>query len=51
MNNFGESTGTELSALFGAGLVLLIIGILVNSAARYLVWSTGHQSAGVGMGR
>jgi phosphate transport system permease protein len=51
VNNFGESTGTELSALFGAGLVLLVIGILVNSAARWLVWSTGNDSAGVGIGR
>lgn len=51
VNNFGESTGTELSALFGAGLVLLAIGILVNSAARWLVWSTGNESAGVGVGR
>ena len=51
VNNFGESTGTELSALFGAGLVLLLIGILVNSAARWLVWSTGHEGAGVEVGR
>jgi ABC-type phosphate transport system permease subunit len=50
VNNFGESTGTELSALFGAGLVLLVIGILVNSAARWLVLSTGHESAGVEVG-
>ena len=51
VNNFGESTGTELSALFGAGLVLLVIGILVNSAARALVWSTGNASAGVEVGK
>ena len=51
VNNFGESTGTELSALFGAGLVLLLIGILVNSAARWLVWSTGHEGTGVEVGR
>ena len=51
VNNFPESTGTELSALFGAGLVLLVIGILVNSAARWLVWSTGQESAGIGVGR
>lgn len=51
VNNFGESSGTELSALFGAGLVLLVIGILVNSAARWLVWSTGQASAGIGVGR
>ncbi len=51
VNNFGESTGTELSVLFGAGLVLLVIGILVNSAARWLVWSTGNDSAGIEVGR
>ena len=51
VNNFGESTGTELSALFGAGLVLLVIGILVNSAARWLVWSTGADAAGTELGR
>ena len=51
VNNFGESTGTELSVLFAAGLVLLVIGILVNSAARWLVWSTGHEAAGIEVGR
>jgi len=51
VNNFGESTGTELSVLFAAGLVLLVIGILVNSAARWLVWSTGNDSAGIEVGR
>jgi phosphate transport system permease protein len=42
VNNFGESTGTELSALFGAGLVLLIIGIAVNAMARVLVAGTAR---------
>jgi len=51
VNNFGESTGTELSALFGAGLVLLVIGVLVNSAARWLVWSTGADVTGTELGR
>jgi len=51
VNNFGESTGTELSALYGAGLVLLVIGILVNSAARWLVWSTGADVSGTELGR
>ena len=48
VNNFGESSGTELAALFGAGLVLLVIGISVNSLARWLVWSTsgGNSQAG-----
>jgi len=51
VNNFGESTGTELSALFGAGLVLLVIGIVVNSVARWLVWSTGYDSVGIEVGK
>ncbi len=46
VNNFGESTGTELAVLFAAGLVLLVIGIAVNSVARWLVWSTAGSSAG-----
>jgi phosphate transport system permease protein len=37
INNFGEASGTELAALFGAGLILLIIGLGVNSVARILV--------------
>jgi len=45
VNNFGEATGTELSALFGAALVLLVIGIAVNATARYLVRSTGRAGA------
>jgi phosphate transport system permease protein len=45
INNFGEATGTELSALFGAGLVLLIIGIAVNASARALVRSTARGGA------
>jgi phosphate transport system permease protein len=45
VNNFGESTGTELSALFGAGLVLLVIGVAVNATARVLVRSTSRAGA------
>jgi phosphate transport system permease protein len=48
VNNFGESTGTELAVLFGAGLVLLVIGIIVNSLARWLVWSTAGSDVGAG---
>ncbi len=48
VNNFGEATGTELSALFGAGLVLLVIGIAVNAAARVLVRSSARASGGSG---
>ncbi len=45
VNNFGEATGTELSALFGAGLVLLVIGVGVNALARVLVRSTARTGA------
>jgi len=45
VNNFGEATGTELSALFGAGLVLLVIGVAVNATARVLVRSTARAGA------
>jgi phosphate transport system permease protein len=45
VNNFGEATGTELSALFGAGLVLLVIGVAVNATARILVRSTARGGA------
>ena len=45
VNNFGEATGTELSALFGAGLVLLVIGVAVNATARVLVRSAARQGA------
>ncbi len=47
VNNFGEATGTELSALFGAGLVLLVIGVAVNAAARVLVSRTGASKSAV----
>jgi phosphate transport system permease protein len=45
VNNFGEATGTELSALFGAGLVLLVIGVAVNATARALVRGTARGGA------
>ncbi len=49
VNNFGEATGTELSALFGAGLVLLVIGVGVNALARVLVRSTARTGAAPGL--
>jgi phosphate transport system permease protein len=45
INNFGEATGTELAALFGAALVLLVIGVGVNAVARVLVRSTARAGA------
>jgi phosphate transport system permease protein len=46
VNTFGEATGTELSALFGAALVLLVIGVGVNTAARALVRATAGEVGG-----
>jgi phosphate transport system permease protein len=43
VNFFGEANGTELSALFGAALVLLFIGIAVNAMARLLVLGTARS--------
>ncbi|MBV8464141.1 MAG: phosphate ABC transporter permease subunit PstC [Acidimicrobiales bacterium] len=45
VNQFGEATGTWLSALFGAALVLLAIGLLVNVGARLLVRTSARQGA------
>lgn len=45
VNFFGEATGTELAVLFAAGLVLLVIGILVNTGARLLVRSVSRSGA------
>jgi len=36
-NEFGEATGLHRSALFAAGLVLFVLTLLVNAAARVLV--------------
>lgn len=44
VNTFGEATGTTLSVLFGAALVLLVIGMAVNSAARLLVRATRRST-------
>lgn len=47
VNDFGEAaTGsTELAALFGAALVLLVIGVSVNVVSRMLVRTTARGSA------
>ncbi len=47
VNDFGEAaTGsTELAALFGAALVLLVIGVAVNVVSRLLVRTTARGSA------
>ncbi len=43
-NKFSEATGDlELSALMAAGFVLLLISLLVNAGARWLVWRTARD--------
>jgi phosphate transport system permease protein len=37
-NSWGEATGLTVSALVGAGVVLFVITIIVNMAARAMVW-------------
>lgn len=37
-NSWGEATGLMLSALVAAGVVLFVITIIVNMAARAIVW-------------
>jgi phosphate transport system permease protein len=44
VNQFGEARGTWLASLFGAGLVLLVIGLLVNIGARLLVQASGRNA-------
>jgi phosphate transport system permease protein len=47
VNDFGEAAAgsTDRAALFGAALVLMVIGIAVNALSRVLVRSTARGSA------
>ncbi len=48
-NEFTEATyDLYLSALVELGLVLLFVTMLINSAARLLIWRVNHPSAGRG---
>jgi phosphate transport system permease protein len=48
-NEFQEASGDlHLSALMGVGFVLLVITLIVNAIARWLVWSVGRKAAGAG---
>ncbi|HTZ65301.1 MAG TPA: phosphate ABC transporter permease subunit PstC [Solirubrobacteraceae bacterium] len=44
-NEFGEAQGVHRSALFAAGLVLFVLTLLVNAAARLLVYRASRQGA------
>jgi phosphate ABC transporter permease protein PstC len=48
VNEFGEAQGLHRSALFAAGLVLFVITLLVNAAARLLVAHTARAGSGRG---
>ena len=39
VSSFGEATGTHLNVLFAAALVLLVVGIAVNTLGRFFVRS------------
>ena len=44
-NEFNEAAGLQLAALFEIGLVLFGVTIVVNAAARFLVWRVARDSA------
>ncbi len=49
-NEFGEAQGIHRSALFAAGLVLFVLTLLVNGAARLLVARTSRAGGPVAPG-
>jgi len=50
-NEFSEATGDlYLSALVEIGLALLIVTLIVNAAARWLVWRVGGSTTTGGLG-
>jgi phosphate transport system permease protein len=47
-NEFTEATSdVYLSALVYVGLLLLVVTVMVNSAARLLVWTVGGSAKGI----
>lgn len=45
-NEFTEASGDmHLSALMAVGFVLLVVALLVNALARWLVWRVSHRSS------
>ncbi|MHB8657199.1 MAG: phosphate ABC transporter permease subunit PstC [Solirubrobacteraceae bacterium] len=47
-NEFGEATGIHAAALFAAGLVLFVLTLIVNIAARRFVSRGAHGARGTG---
>jgi phosphate transport system permease protein len=46
VNQFGESTGDHRSGLIGLGVVLFVVTIIVNVAARALVGRFDRRAQG-----
>lgn len=46
-NNFGDASDLARSALFELGLILFLLSVALNAAARLLVWSVSRGSAKV----
>ncbi|MBV9802236.1 MAG: phosphate ABC transporter permease subunit PstC [Solirubrobacterales bacterium] len=47
-SEFGEAQGVHISALFGAGLVLFVLTLIVNIIARWFVSRGAHGTRGTG---
>ncbi|HYC50330.1 MAG TPA: phosphate ABC transporter permease subunit PstC [Gemmatimonadaceae bacterium] len=46
-NEFSEASGDlHLAALMAVGFVLLLVALIVNAVARWLVWQVGRAAAG-----
>ena len=46
-NEFSEASGDlHLAALMAVGFVLLLVALIVNGVARWLVWQVGRKAAG-----
>jgi phosphate transport system permease protein len=45
-NEFGEASGVQRSALIGLGVLLFLITIIINMAARLLVARAARRAGG-----
>ncbi|MEO8457381.1 MAG: phosphate ABC transporter permease subunit PstC, partial [Chloroflexota bacterium] len=45
-SELGESSGLHRSALIELGLVLLVVALMINVAARLLVWRISKHAGG-----
>jgi phosphate transport system permease protein len=43
---FQEASPENIKALLGVGVVLFVITVIVNMAARLVIWATGGRVAG-----